>query len=118
MTKSELKPYIGFDRAGGPEEAICLIFAHNSREARTLAVPILMSWGCEFIDCAVWLMRHYHNLEYIYTLGDHTKLATNVPHVVESLDSCPTCGNWGSPLNEDGKTCKHCNEDGLGGNQP
>ena len=109
MCKKEMKAYMGFMREAGAPEGACLIFAHTIREAKKLACPVIISWGTDFIDVGVRLLR---NSDHLFVEGDQDKLAKDIPHIIEEPTCCKRCLLWGHPINEDG-LCESCAEDEM-----
>ena len=102
-----LKIYIGFDSFGGRQEGACLVFAHNRKEARKLAYPIINDWfGSSWIDCSVNLLTMQN---YLYELADQEKLKKDEAHAIDDPESCKNCGMWGDELDENG-VCTQCKE--------
>jgi hypothetical protein len=106
-----LKMYMGYDAQDGGVGGACLIFAHNVKEARYLAVPFLSSWfDTRWIDVRAKLLT----AEHLRAEGNKEKLQTDTPHVIESPAICPYCELWGNaPVKaKDGKQlCEGCVEE-------
>lgn len=107
----KLRPYMGYERTGGPEEGAILIFAHNAREARHIgwATPTFLRDACdgEYFSMAVRLIK---DASHLYGEADKTKLADDSPHVIECPTSCNGCDRWGYELDVAGY-CESCAED-------
>lgn len=103
---SALKAYMAYSRGLGPEEGAMLVIAHNTREAKRMAWPVLGDWGSdEYTDLAVRLLRDDH----VLALADQQKLAAGEPHVVDSPTVCDACEFWGYAVDADGY-CAYCDE--------
>lgn len=103
-----LKIYMGYDSFAGSEEGACLVFAHNRKEARKIAFPVLQGWfDSQWIDCTVQWLKDGNQL---YSQADQEKLKKDEAHVIESPQCCRNCDLWGEKLNEDGY-CEKCAED-------
>jgi hypothetical protein len=99
-----LKAYMGYSRAGGSREGACLVFAHNTKEARKLTYPVLLSWfdhngSDDWIDTTTKLLK---DSEFLFKEAHQEKLAQGIPHVIESPKTCPSCDMWGEELDEKG----------------
>ena len=102
-----LKPYIGVDREGGTEEGACLIFAHNTKEAKKIAYPILHGWfeETEWINIGIRLLKGEH----YYQEADPAKLAAGIAHVIDDPRTCLGCERWGAEWFDDEKhICANC----------
>lgn len=86
-------------------ESACLIFAHDSKEARLLAWRVMCSWfDVEWTDVATRLIRDGLHL---YADADAEKLAAGKAHAIECPTVCVSCEMWGSKLDERG-ICEEC----------
>ena len=106
IIQTELKPYMGYSRAGGSAEGAVLIFAHTAREAKKYAFEELQGWYSdqEWIDVAIKKLKGEH----LYKEADQENLQKNIPHVIDCPKStCKQCECWGLELNEDG-ICSYC----------
>jgi hypothetical protein len=105
-----MRAYMGYAGSGMAHEGACLIFAHDIREAKKLARPVLEEWEAleEFTELRVeWLK----NKDWIFKEGDPAKLASDEAHVIESPTTCKDCEQWGgSSLDEAGR-CEDCAKD-------
>jgi hypothetical protein len=106
-----LKAYMGYSRAGGSREGACLVFAHNTKEARKLTYPVLMSWfdhngSDDWIDTSTNVLK---DCKFLFEQANQEKLAAGTAHVIESPKTCIVCEMWGSELNEKG-ICDGCEE--------
>jgi len=101
-----LKPYVGSDDY--PEDAAILIFAHNTKEAKTIGWPTIK----EFCNCEYTQMRikRLPAEDYIMKQADQNKLQNGVPHIIDSPQTCKNCEWWGRELNEDGY-CEGCQDE-------
>jgi hypothetical protein len=108
-TDSKLRTYIGFMREAGQGDGACLIFAHNTREAKKLNWPVIRDWwtDAEWIDNAVRRLRE--NQDWLFSCSDVGKLIRGEAHVNDNPPSCSSCEQWGQPINEDGY-CPDCAE--------
>ena len=101
-----LKIYIASE--GCPEEGAVLVFAHNAKEARTFAWPVLSGWGVEeYIHVRANLLR---GRDFLYEQADQVKLKADIPHVVDDPRVCDGCHVWGMELDERGR-CEDCAEE-------
>lgn len=100
-----MKTYMGYDGYIGREEGAVLIFAHNAKEAKRLAVPVIQSFfDSDYIAvraCRLW------NRDHLFAEADQAKLAEGIAHVIEDPKCCVACECWGYPLGEDG-VCELC----------
>lgn len=95
--------YMGFSRAGGPEEGAMLIFARTAKEARKVGYRYW--WDYEYIDFGV---RRLRNCDWLYEEADQAKLEKGEPHATDNPRSCCECGHWGqSRIDSDG-LCVDC----------
>lgn len=102
-----IKTYMGYDGDIGPEEEAVLIFAHNLKEAKKLAVPVIQAFfDSDYIAvrvCRLW------NRDHLFAEADQKKLAQGIPHVIDSLKCCVECECWGYPLDKNG-VCEPCQD--------
>ena len=106
-----LKPYMV--HGGDPEGGACLVFAHNTQEARKIAWKEV-SWieqvaGGEWINIRAKLLPH-EEWDYWFAIADQEKLKREIPHAIEDPPVCKECGYW-TALNENG-VCKYCQTGG------
>jgi len=85
-----LKPYMGY--AGDPSNGACLIFAHTAKEAKAIGYGVVNSWGGEWVDMRVNLIR---NEDYLFKEADQELLKEDKPHVIEAPMGCDDCEKWG-----------------------
>jgi hypothetical protein len=107
-----LKAYMGYSRVGGSREGACLVFAHNTKEARKLTYPVLRSWfdyngSDDWIDTATTVLK---DSEFLFKEANQEKLAASIAHVIESPKTCIVCEMWGNEIDEQGR-CDGCIED-------
>lgn len=104
MTLNIYMGYFGDD----PGEGACLVFAHTAREAKKISWDVVRWWGCEkFTDVrAVRIWKKDH----LYKQANQELLAADKPHVIETPDTCNTCGMWGDEIGSD-KLCSDCRRD-------
>ena len=98
-----LKAYMGHSRAGGSREGACLVFAHNTKEARKLAYPVLMSWfdsngSDDWIDTAAHVLK---DCEFLFKEANQEKLIAGIAHVIESPKTCIVCEMWGEEVTKE-----------------
>lgn len=102
-----MKRYMAYSREEGAPEGASLVFAHNIKEAKREAWPVISGYFAdEFTDMAVTLIR---DSEFLDSEADQTKLEHDEAHVVFAPTSCKHCNLWGYKLNEDGY-CEDCEE--------
>ena len=109
-----LKAYMGYSRAGGSREGACLVFAHNTKEARTLTYPVLIDWfdhngSDDYIDTVTKVLKE---CEHLFKEANQDKLAAGVAHVIESPKTCIVCEMWGEEIDEKGY-CEGCRPEGV-----
>lgn len=97
--------YMAFSREAGPAEGAFLVVDHNIRDAKRLA----WRYGCpwDFMDYIDLGIRWIKGTAKVAPLADQMKLAAGEPHVVDSPESCETCGMWGAGLDAEGM-CGEC----------
>jgi len=97
-----LKAYMAHD--GHPEEGAVLVFAHDAREAKKIAWPVLSGWDVEeYIHVRVNLLR---DKSFLYDL----KRSEDIPHVIDNPTTCKGCELWGDELDNRGY-CEYCAEE-------
>jgi hypothetical protein len=102
-----LKMYMGYDVTLGNREAACLIFAHDTKEAKKIGFAVVNSWfDTDWIDMRVKQLRME---EHLYKEANPEKLAAGIAHVIESPRICQKCEMWGEEINENG-VCESCLE--------
>lgn len=107
----KLKPYMGYSVSAGSLEGAVLVFAHNIKEAKRLAWPILSSWYCDdFVDMGVHFIKDGSYLFDQVQGWSKEKIKTNTSHVVDCPPTCKSCGYWGvGEFNKNG-ICSDCEE--------
>lgn len=101
-----LKPYMGY--AGDPADGACLIFAHDAKEAKKVGYGVVNSWGGEWIEMRVNLIR---NEDYLFKEADPELLQADTPHVIEAPTCCNCCEKWGVGEIGPDRLCPDCHKD-------
>lgn len=102
-----LKPYMGYSL--DPSEGACLIFAHDVKEAKQLAWPIINDWfDNDYIALRVSLIR---DEDHLFKEANQEKLKTDTAHVVEAPRGCDCCEKWGVGEVGDDGLCDSCRDD-------
>lgn len=97
---NKLKPYRAYSVSAGRAEGAILVIAPSVKVAKSLAWPVLRDWNCEeWIDMATNWIRS----DRVLLLADQEKLATSIPHVIESPRCCPVCHLWSEQLDAQGQ---------------
>ena len=100
-----MKAYMGYSKSAGSCEGAILIFANNSKEAKSLArkSSVMAELAENFLDVTVTWLK---NSQYLFK-----QMPTDdTPCFVESPITCTDCGMWGrGDIGEDG-VCEACKE--------
>lgn len=96
---TDIHPYMAF-MGDDPSEGAILVFAHTSKEARSLAWPHICEWG-DYIDLRVRRMREH--MQHLMSFYDPAH------PVIDDMPTCPVCEMWGAPIREAG--CDYCAAD-------
>jgi hypothetical protein len=107
--KMTLHPYIGYSRTAGPAEAACLIFAETAKKARAIGwheseIAEYCDGGNDYMD---WTVRRMPEDPHIMR-----QKKMDEPHVIDSPESCKSCGMWGYELDENG-LCESCRDGNI-----
>jgi hypothetical protein len=99
-----LKIYRAHD--GCPEETAILVFAHNIKEGKKIAYPVLQGFcgDTQWTHLRVELLK---DSEYLRSEGDPELLKKDIAHYNDFPTICKQCEYWGHEICEDG-ICKEC----------
>jgi hypothetical protein len=102
---------MGYSRGGGSVEGAILIFAHNIKEAKRIAWPVLSQIITdEYTDMAVTYLKDSGYLFDQMPKWSKAKLESNTPHVVDNPPICIDCEMWGCGVLDENGRCEDCAE--------